>query len=260
MSVQVENQPPKQHDSGEAMVVHFTGCNVSLDEETADGIRAQLLALADEPNESNLLLDFGNIDYLSSMMLAVLVNLHKKLLERGRQLTVANLSPQVYEVFRVTGLDKFLDLRSAQQDANSASQAGHASSGILIVDDDPTVRRVLGARLHVQGFKVWLAESGRRAIELYRQHQDEIALVLLDVRMPGMNGPHTLAELQNLNLSVPCFFMTGDPAPYTVETLLHMGAAQVLQKPFAFTEVIDAFNKLVGRPPRCPCNRWIETP
>jgi anti-anti-sigma factor len=262
MAVQVQNQPLRQRESGDVIVVHFTGCNVSLDEETTDGIRDQLLALANEPSESDLLFDFGNVDYLSSMMLATLISLHKMLLERGRQMTVANLTPHVHEVFRVTGLDKFLDLRSAEQDAGVASDNGQSSSypGILIVDDETAVLRVLGARLHVEGFKVWLANSGRRAIELYGRHRDEIDLVLLDVQMPGMNGPHTLAELQSLNPSVPCFFMTGDPTPYTERTLMQMGALQVLQKPFAFTEVIDAFNHLTGRPPRCRRNRWIEIP
>src|SRR6516225_6708288 len=91
--------------SGDVIAVHFTGCKVSLDEEALDRIHDQLLALADEPSESDLLLDFGNVDYLTSSALGTLVSLHKKLLARGRHMTVGNLSPQVYEVFAVTRLD-----------------------------------------------------------------------------------------------------------------------------------------------------------
>ena len=122
MAVQGERPPLKEGTSGEAIAVHFTGCNVSLDEETLDCIHDQLLALADEPSESDLLLDFGNVDYLTSTALGTLVGLHKRLLARGRRMAVGNLSPQVHEVFAVTGLDKFLNLRLAGQGAEPVGQ------------------------------------------------------------------------------------------------------------------------------------------
>jgi DNA-binding NtrC family response regulator len=76
-------------------------------------------------------------------------------------------------------------------------------------------------------------------------------MVLLDVLMPGLDGPHTLARLQKLSPAVRCCFMTGNHTPYTEETLLQMGAVRVFRKPFAFTEVIDTLNQLASRPPRC---------
>jgi anti-sigma B factor antagonist len=96
--------------SGDVMVVHFTGRKVWLDEEALDRIHDQLLALADEPSESDLLLDCGNVEYLTSMALGTLISLHKKLVACGRHLIVANLSPQVHEVFTVTKLDTFLEV------------------------------------------------------------------------------------------------------------------------------------------------------
>jgi len=128
MALQVERPPLKEGAPGDVTVVHFTGCNVSLDEETLDRIRDQLLALADEPSESHLLLDFGNVDYLTSTALDTLVSLHKKLLARGRHMTVGNLSPQVYEVFAVTSLDKFLDLRLVGQENEPVTHDGQFGS------------------------------------------------------------------------------------------------------------------------------------
>jgi len=55
---------------------------------------------------------------------------------------------------------------------------------------------MLDAALRHLGYRVWLAANGPEAIELYRQHGSEIALVLLDVRMPGLDGPQTLILLQ----------------------------------------------------------------
>ena len=85
-------------------------------------------------------------------------------------------------------------------------------------------------------------------------------MVLLEVRMPGMDGPHTLTALQKLCPTVRCCFMTGNPTPYTEEALLQMGAVRVFRKPFAFTEVIDTLNQVVSRSPRRRQDRWIETP
>jgi anti-sigma B factor antagonist len=123
MAPQLERPPVKGGASGDVTVVHFTGCNVSLDEETLYRIHDQLLALAGEPSKSDLLLDFGNVEYLTSTALGTLVGLHKRLLARGRRMAVGNLSPQVHEVFAVTGLDKFLNLRLAGQEAEPVAQS-----------------------------------------------------------------------------------------------------------------------------------------
>src|SRR4029077_6896841 len=209
MTLQLEHPPKKEDTARDVTVVHFTGCQVSLDEESLHCIHDQLLALADESSESELLLDFGNVDYVSSTALGTLVSLHKKLLARGRHMTVGNLSPQVHEVFAVTRLDKFLNLRLEGLEAEPDAQEGQSGSpsGFLVVDDETAVLYVLAARLRIEGFKVWLACHGHQAIELYLRHREAIAVVLLDVVMPGMDGPHTLTALRKLCPTVCCCFM-----------------------------------------------------
>jgi anti-anti-sigma factor len=247
---------------GDLTVVHFTGRKTSLDEETHHRIRDQLLALAEEPGEADLHLDFGNVGYVSSTALGTLVTLHKKLAARGRHLTVRNLSPQVHEVFAVTRLNKLLDLRLAGQEAEPETGNGRSGSpaGVLVADDETSVLCVLAAGLRQEAFKVWVAGHGHQAVELYRRHLGEIAVVLLDVLMPGMDGPRTLTALRELCPTVRCCFMTGDPAPYTEEALLQMGAARVFEKPFALAEVFDTLRRLVGASPRRRLDRWIEIP
>jgi CheY-like chemotaxis protein len=177
-------------------------------------------------------------------------------------LTVGNLNPQVHEVFTVVKLDRFLDLRLAGQENEPVAQDGELGSptGVLVVDDETAVLCVLAARLRIEGFKVQAAGHGQHALELYRRHREEIGTVLLDVLMPGMDGPHTLTALQKLCPTIRCCFMTSNPMPYTEEGLLQMGAVRVFRKPFAFTEVSDTLNELVGRSPRHRQDRWIETP
>ena len=123
MALQPEHPLRKEDAARDVTVVHFTGYKASLDEEALDRIHDPLLAIADEPNESDLLLDFGNVEYLTSTALGTLVGLHKRLLARGRRMAVGNLSPQVHEVFAVTGLDKFLNLRLAGQEAEPVAQS-----------------------------------------------------------------------------------------------------------------------------------------
>ena len=72
----------------------------------------------------------------------------------------------------------------------------------------------------------------REAIDLYREHGEHIALVLLDVRMPGLDGPKTLEALRKLNPEVPACFMTDNTGDYEPQELLQRGATYVITKPF----------------------------
>jgi anti-anti-sigma factor len=210
MALQLEPQPRKESVWADEIVVRLTGYKVSLDEETLYGIHDQLLALADEPSHSDLLLDFGNVEYLTSTALGTVVGLYKKLLASGRHLTVGNLSPQVHEVFIVTKLDRLLDLRVAGRKAEAAAQDGDfvSPTGVLVADDEMAVLCVLAARLRTEGYTVWVAGNGNQAIEFYQRHRKEIGVVLLDVLMPGLDGPHTLAALHKLCPTIRCCFMT----------------------------------------------------
>jgi DNA-binding NtrC family response regulator len=95
---------------------------------------------------------------------------------------------------------------------------------------------------------------------LYGRHRQGIAVVLLDVVMPGMDGPRTLAALQTISPAVPCCFMTGDPNPYTAEALLQFGAVRVFRKPFALDEVTETLDQLAGRFLQRGKDRWIDLP
>jgi CheY-like chemotaxis protein len=57
--------------------------------------------------------------------------------------------------------------------------------GNLVADDEESVRGVLDIGMRQQGFDVWLAADGQKALDLYRRHCEAIDVVLLDVRMPG---------------------------------------------------------------------------
>lgn len=119
--------------------------------------------------------------------------------------------------------------------------------GVLIADDMAPILTLLKFELESRGFNAWLAMDGDDALDLYRRHHDEIDVVLLDVQMPGLDGPHTLEALQRLNPDVAACFMSGNFGSYTEEELLARGAAWTFSKPFRPFEVADILQQLLGR-------------
>jgi DNA-binding response OmpR family regulator len=117
--------------------------------------------------------------------------------------------------------------------------------GLMIVDDDAGVRNMLDEWLRHQGFKVWLAATGQEAIDLYRGHQDTIDVVLIDVRMPVLDGPRTLDGLRAINSKIGCCFMSGGLGENTEAELLDRGGASFLRKPFHLDELVRALLSLV---------------
>ena len=114
--------------------------------------------------------------------------------------------------------------------STSAPVAKQRQRGILVVDDDATVRTMLDIGLRHHGFAVWLAAGGQEAVEVFRRHGQAIDIVLLDVRMPGLDGPQTLAALQQIDPRVRCCFMSGESGGYNSETLLTLGASHLDRK------------------------------
>jgi len=124
-------------------------------------------------------------------------------------------------------------LRRRTRASGSPIAAGHSPPGILIVDDEPAIRNLLRKVLLRHGIRVWVAADGWQALEIYRRQRREITLVLLDVRMPGWDGPQTLRALQHLDPAVRCGFLTGHAGEYTEAELRQRGAEHVFAKPFA---------------------------
>jgi CheY-like chemotaxis protein len=129
------------------------------------------------------------------------------------------------------------DARDRLKESPGTPPGGARKPGILIVDDEEYVRAILQTWLRQQGFAVWLAADGQEALELYSRHREAIDVILLDVRMPRLDGPETLAAIQQLNPRVRCCFMSGDLGRYTESSLCTAGAAAVIRKPFQLAEV-----------------------
>jgi CheY-like chemotaxis protein len=125
--------------------------------------------------------------------------------------------------------------------------------GVLVVDDDPILRGLLTTGLAREGFPVWPAASGPEAVRIYAERLRQIDVVLLDVRMPGWDGPRALCSLQALNPQLCCWFMTGMVSQNTEKELLALGAQRFFAKPFHFTDLVQALRELnVAATPASP--------
>lgn len=121
--------------------------------------------------------------------------------------------------------------------------------GVLVVDDDLFVGNLVRLGLQQNGFDVLLARNGLEAINLYRECGQKIAIVLLDVVMPGLDGVETLEAVRELNPDVLACFMTGNPGAYEAGELLERGATCVIPKPFHLDQVVEMLRLLADGMP-----------
>lgn len=128
---------------------------------------------------------------------------------------------------------------SAHTEARRFEEQSEPARGVLIVDDDEMIRTFLGLFFRQQRLHFWLAKSGAEAVEIFHEHHQEIALVLLDVRMPELDGPHTFLRLQQIDPGLSCYFMSGHWEPYTEKGLLGMGSMGLIVKPFLVKTLSD---------------------
>jgi len=110
--------------------------------------------------------------------------------------------------------------------------SGSGLGRILIVDDEQTVRDVLAEYFTEQGYAVATAESGRDALKVLESFRPD--LVLLDIRMPGIDGVETLRRLREVAPAVSVIMVTANEDVALARDTLKIGALDYVSKPFDF--------------------------
>lgn len=119
MSSQSRRQRLEVEDIGDVTVVNFTDKKI-LDEQNIAVIGDQLFRLVDELGRTKLLLNFGNVEYLSSAALGKLITLNRKVNQAGGKLILCSIAPQIYEVFEITKLNRVFTIHKEEQAALQA--------------------------------------------------------------------------------------------------------------------------------------------
>jgi CheY-like chemotaxis protein len=121
-----------------------------------------------------------------------------------------------------------------------------ASGRVLIVDDEQVVRLVTAGALESAGYEVLEAEDGQGGLDLYRQHGENLDLVILDVTMPGMDGEETLMHMQRHHQGVPVMVISGYSAEETARRFNTHQVTGFLHKPFRANELLEKVHHILG--------------
>src|SRR5579872_71171 len=108
---------------------------------------------------------------------------------------------------------------------------------VLVVDDDPTQRRLLQGLLEREDFAVTQADSGAAALE-HLASGGAADVILLDLVMPGLSGQETLADLRARGFSQPVVVLTATGGIETVVKAMQAGASDFIVKPASADRVI----------------------
>ncbi|MFW5845265.1 MAG: response regulator, partial [Planctomycetota bacterium] len=110
----------------------------------------------------------------------------------------------------------------------------------LVVDDESAVRNLTCELLHDMGHHPTACAGGAAAVRHIRTHGSATDLVILDVMMPGMDGPATQAALQELDPDIRIVVASGYTTSEAVDRMLEQGARCFLRKPFRQSQLAEA--------------------
>jgi len=119
MSTQPRRRRLEVEDNGEVTVVNFIDKKI-LDEQNIQKIGEDLFSLVDELGRKKVLLNFSNVEYLSSAALGKFITLNKKVQGVGGKLVMCNINEDIFEVFEITKLNKLFNIQKDEQTALQA--------------------------------------------------------------------------------------------------------------------------------------------
>ena len=114
---------------------------------------------------------------------------------------------------------------------------------ILVIDDEQGIRDLLDTLLHRKGYDVVLAASGQKGLELLRREQPDV--IVLDLKMPGMDGLTVLQQIRSFDSKKPVIILTGAGTPETEQKVRALGVAEFVKKEFSLHRLGDALKRLL---------------
>jgi excisionase family DNA binding protein len=152
--------------------------------------------------------------------------------------------------FRKRDIDNWLETQRPQAAQASVPQPSAAQplkgqQRILVVDDEPSIRELLSKTLSLADYSVDTAADGGTALARLREGQT-YDLVLVDLKMPGMDGLMLTRQLKYLKPDLPIIIITGFSTEVSAIEAINLGVAGYLTKPFRVPQVLAAAAKALG--------------
>jgi PAS domain S-box-containing protein len=129
------------------------------------------------------------------------------------------------------------DVPEPDAEVRSALPAGHGEL-VLVVDDEPTIRELTGRTLAAFGYRVLTAEDGTEAVTCFAQNQGEVAVVVLDMMMPFMDGVVTAKALRRMDPNVRLIGSSGLADKRKLAEAADVGFAGYLPKPYTADQLL----------------------
>lgn len=129
---------------------------------------------------------------------------------------------------------------------------------ILVIDDENNMRWVLQKAFQRAGYQVFTASRGNEGLQLFARHA--IDLVLLDLKMPGMDGLSLLRELRSRDAETPILLFTAYATVATAVEALKVGATDYIRKPFDIEDVLTKISHHLHSAPAGPANQTETKP
>ncbi len=121
--------------------------------------------------------------------------------------------------------------------------ATNSNDSVLIIDDDICLSEMLSIILDKSGYKTFTANNGQTGMSLF--HKESPGAVLLDLRMPGMDGMEVLKQIKLTNSHVPVIIMTAYGKIQSVVEAIKLGAHDYVTKPFVNEEIVLAVQRAI---------------
>ncbi len=137
-------------------------------------------------------------------------------------------------------------VESSQSDASDAIAESGRGQLLLLVDDESMILQMTSAVLETAGFRVMTAQNGADAIAKFKDHQDEVCAVILDIMMPGMDGLQTLDELKRINPRVKAIACSGLRTSQREAEVLARGAKAFLAKPYSDDQLLHLISRIAS--------------
>ncbi|MDH3642060.1 MAG: response regulator [Gammaproteobacteria bacterium] len=131
--------------------------------------------------------------------------------------------------------------------AAAPTERWEGTGGVLVIDDELTVRNFVQSVLERFGYQVYAASSGEEGVDLLVRHSEDIGMVFLDLTMPGMGGVETLARLREVQGGIPTVLMSGFNEQDATQEFVGGGLAAFLAKPFVVEELMELVARTFAR-------------
>jgi len=117
---------------------------------------------------------------------------------------------------------------------------------VLVIDDEQGIRALLDTLLRRKGYDVIVAESGQKGLECFRRERPDV--LVLDLKMPGMDGLTVLRQVRSLDPIMPVIILTGAGTAETEKRVRALGVTEYVEKEFSLHLLGDALKRLLKTP------------